>query len=127
MLCIQKTYIAFVGLVLSIPLFSCGDKVEVVEAVGNAALVFESKTASAVTGQDITINRIRVWKSNSNASAPGNAALVDQYTVELWATLSGETSNRYSKYTGLLADSSGNLVLPTFLWVNNDIARACLV
>lgn len=114
----------------------CGDKVTVKDAIdppapkGNATEVFDA-TGAAVDGQDITINRVRVLLSTDNADSPGVASIVDEYTLEVWATLSGEAKPQYVKMVGLLADADGNLYPasnePGKVVVNNTIGSSLTI
>ncbi|WP_324954677.1 hypothetical protein [Oligoflexus sp.] len=98
---------AIAALVLSSSLTSCQKDEE--EKEGNAILVMDAYPEKAIEGQDMTLNRIRVWLSAPNGDGPGVVTLVDMYEVEIWATLSGEEKSRYQNISGLKADAEGNL------------------
>ena len=98
---------------LSLAVWSCG-KVEIKDAVGNASLVFDVSKENPLAEQGISLKRLRVWKSTPNAEAPGVAEVVDNYTVELWGTLTGETATRYQRFTGLLVSDTGDLYVTGF-------------
>ena len=102
---------SFCGLLLC--LTCCGDNVSVKDASGNAMLVLDAKPGAAIDGTDLTLNEVRVWKSTPNDQGPGAYDMIDNYSVEVWATLKGETAGRYFRESGLLADAQGNLFQPS--------------
>ena len=93
-------------------LLSCGDNVSIKDASGNAMLVVDARPAVAVDNEGITINQVRVWKSTPNDQAPGVYSAIDDYTIEIWATLEGEAQSRYYRKSGFIADVDGNLFAP---------------
>jgi hypothetical protein len=87
---------------------SCG-KEEKIKFPGNADLLFELKEDRPIEGLDMTIKRIRAWRSAANNEKPGVVNLVDRYTIELWYVLAGEEEERYSSLNNFLADEDLNL------------------
>ncbi|MBF0441736.1 MAG: hypothetical protein HQK54_07535 [Oligoflexales bacterium] len=97
-----------IGLISS----GCGDTVQVVEASGNAIMVLDIIKDKPINELQMTVNRIRVWLSTPNNNGPGVVDKIDQYAVEIWATLAGEPNPRYHLIDGLRDDGTGNLFPP---------------
>ena len=87
---------------------SCG-KVQVKNAGGNAILVLDATKDIAVADQELTLKRLRVWKSSPNDSGPGVSSVIDTYAAEIWFRVVGEESDQYTLIDDLQSDSSGNL------------------
>ncbi|MBM4253254.1 MAG: hypothetical protein FJ146_14890 [Deltaproteobacteria bacterium] len=94
-----------IALVTSI---ACG-KVQVKNAGGNGILILDATKDIAVADQELTLKRLRVWKSSPNDSGPGVSSLIDTYTAEVWFRVSGEDADQYGVMTNLQSDNNGNL------------------
>lgn len=108
--------------------FTACDKTTVREAAGNATVYADVTSDKAVAGEDITINRFRIMKSTGNGTSPGAVSLRDEYYIDMWATLSGETKPRYAQQGPFFADADGNLYKegyePGTIAYNSDIASS---
>lgn len=87
---------------------SCG-KVQVKNSGGNGILIVDATKDIGVADQDLTLKRMRVWKSSPNDSGPGVTSVIDTYTAEIWFRVSGEDGDQYSVISDLQSDSNGNL------------------
>ncbi|MCX6119166.1 MAG: hypothetical protein NT027_16635 [Proteobacteria bacterium] len=108
-------------------LSSC-QKTVVNEAAGNSQTILDASDKKEVTGQDLTINRIRIVRASPSDSAPGVASIRDLFYVDVWGTLSGETLSRKSTIGPFQADPDGNLYAegaePGTILYNSSIAAA---
>ena len=104
------------------------DRTTVNEAAGNTQTYMDVTATKEVTGQDMSINRIRVVKSTATDNAPGVASIRDDYYLDVWATLSGETKQRKNRLGPFQADADGNLYVegnaPGTIFYNTAITAA---
>ena len=103
----SKSMSVYLALATSI-LVSCG-KVQVKSTGGNAILVLDSTKDITITDQELTLKRLRIWKSAPNNVGPGVVSLVDSYVAEIWFRAVGDENDQYTIISDLQSDSNGDL------------------